>query len=60
MVHKPDFGRVLVWGSKPFGEQFLDLYNIANCPHATMTNVMSQKPLNISFQRGLVGDKLVA
>jgi hypothetical protein len=47
-------------GSKPLGEQFPNLYNIANYHHATVANVMNQMPLNISFRRALIGDKLIA
>jgi hypothetical protein len=47
-------------GSKPLGEQFPNLYNIANYPHATVANVMNQMALNIYFRRALIGDKLIA
>jgi hypothetical protein len=47
-------------GSKPLGEQFPNLYNIANYRHATVANVMNQMPLNISFRRALIRDKLIA
>jgi hypothetical protein len=43
-------------GSKPLGEQFHNLYNIANYPHATVANVMNEMRLNISFRRALIGD----
>ena len=50
-----------IWvGSKPLKEQFPNLYNIVYYPHVIVANVMNQAPLNISFRRTLVGDKITA
>ena len=43
---------------RPLKEQFPALYNIAHYPHATVEAVLRSQPLNISFQRALVGNKL--
>ena len=48
-----------IWvGSKPLKEQFPNLYNIVYYPHVTVANVTNQVPLNISFRRALVEDKM--
>jgi hypothetical protein len=48
------------WASlRPFKELYPTLSNIiAFYPHATMESVMGSAPLNISFRRALVGQKL--
>ena len=38
--------------------QFPNLFNIVRKKHATVAEVLSSNPLNISFRRVLVGDKL--
>ena len=35
-------------------------YNIVNYPHDIVATVMNRLPLNISFRRTLVGDKLLS
>ncbi|WVZ62388.1 hypothetical protein U9M48_012144, partial [Paspalum notatum var. saurae] len=47
-------------GSNPLKDQFPSLYNIVHYPHKTVANVFSQMPINITFRRYLVGDKLIA
>jgi hypothetical protein len=47
-------------GSKLLKEQFPNMYNIVYYPHITVTNVMNQMPLYISFRRDLMGVKLIA
>jgi hypothetical protein len=47
-------------GSTSLKEQFPSIYNIANYPHVIVANVLNHTPLNISFRRALVRDKLVA
>ncbi|WVZ96532.1 hypothetical protein U9M48_042161 [Paspalum notatum var. saurae] len=47
-------------GSNPLKDQFLSLYNKVHYPHKTVENVFSQMPINITFRRSLVGDKLIA
>ena len=46
--------------TKPLKDQFPNLYNIVHYPHDTVVNVIHQTPLNVSFWRALVGDKLIA
>ena len=46
--------------TKPLNDQFPNLYNIVHYPHDTLPNVIHQTPLNVSFRRALVGDKLIA
>ena len=46
--------------TKPLKDQFPNLYNIVHCPHDTVANVIHQTPLNVSFRRALVVDKLIA
>jgi len=36
------------------------VYNIVKYPHITMVVVMNQVPLNISFRKALVGDKMTS
>ena len=38
--------------------QYPSIYNIARQPHASVASVLSSKPLNISFRRALVDEKL--
>jgi len=45
-------------GNHPFKEFYPVLYNITNHPHDTVANIMRSTPLNISFWRALVRDKL--
>jgi len=45
-------------GDKPLKVKYPSLYNIVRDPHATVSKVMSTSPLNISFRRALVGNKL--
>ncbi|WVZ67811.1 LOW QUALITY PROTEIN: hypothetical protein U9M48_016841 [Paspalum notatum var. saurae] len=44
----------------PLSEQYPVLYNIVHRKHDTVATVMSTSPLNISFRRALVGNKLQA
>ncbi|WVZ64383.1 hypothetical protein U9M48_013904 [Paspalum notatum var. saurae] len=46
--------------SNPLKDQFLSLYNIVHYPHKAVANVFSQMPINITFRRSLVEDKLIA
>lgn len=45
---------------RPFSVQYPSLYNIVRHKSATVQEVMSTCPLNVSFRRALVGDKVVA
>ena len=45
-------------GNHPFKDFYPVLYNTTNHPHDTVANIMRSTPLNISFRRALVGDKL--
>ena len=45
-------------GNEPLMKQFPPLFNIARKKNQTMSSVLSTIPLNISFRRALVGDKL--
>jgi len=47
-------------GDKPLKVKYSSLYNIVCDPHATVAKVMATTPLNISFRRGLVDNKLIA
>ncbi|WVZ49766.1 hypothetical protein U9M48_001095 [Paspalum notatum var. saurae] len=40
-------------------EQYPSLFNIARKKHSSVAHVLSTNPLNISFRRALVGDKLI-
>ena len=42
-----------------FKVRYPSLYNIVRDPHATVANVMATRPLNISFRRALMDNKLV-
>jgi hypothetical protein len=47
-----------VWlGDKPLAKQYPSFYNIINRKNDTTTNVLSNAPLNIGFQRALMGNK---
>ena len=43
---------------RPFKDQYPRIYNIARRPHASVASVLSSEPLNISFRRALVDEKL--
>ena len=48
-----------IWlGNRTLKSQFPSLFNIVRRRHATVAEVFSTTPLNISFRRALVGDKL--
>jgi uncharacterized protein (DUF2225 family) len=44
--------------NRSFKNLYPNIYNICHHPHDTVANVMSSTPLNISFRRALVGEKL--
>jgi len=46
-------------GDLPFKIKYPSLYNIVRDPHATVAKVMATSPLNVSFRRALVDNKLV-
>ena len=46
-------------GDLSFKVKYTSLYNIVRDPHATVTRVMATSPLNVSFRRALVDNKLV-
>jgi hypothetical protein len=46
-------------GILPFKVKYPSLYNIVRDPHATVAKVMATSPLNVSFRRALVDNKLV-
>ena len=49
-----------IWvGALPFRVIYPSLYNIIRDPHATVAKVMATQPLNISFRRAVVDNKLV-
>jgi hypothetical protein len=45
-------------GDKSLKVKYPNLYNIVRDPHATVSKVMATSPLNISFKRALVDNKL--
>jgi hypothetical protein len=45
-------------GDKPLKVQYPNLYNIVRDPHANVSKIMATIPLNISFRRALVDNKL--
>ena len=45
-------------GQKPLSQQYPSIYNIVRRKNQTVANSLSTMPLNISFRRALVGDKL--
>ena len=48
-----------IWlGNRTLKSQFPSLFNIVRRRHAMVAEVFSTTPLNISFRRALVGDKL--
>jgi hypothetical protein len=46
-------------GDKPLKVKYSSLYNIVRDHHATVSKVMATNPLNISFRRALVDNKLL-
>ena len=49
-----------IWvGTLPFRARYPSLYNIVRDPHAIVAKVMATQPLNISFRRAAVDNKLV-
>ena len=46
-------------GDKPLKVKYPSLFNIVRDPHATISKVMATRPLNISFKRALVDNKLI-
>ena len=46
-------------GQEPFKVSYPSIYNIVRDPHATVAKVMAKRPLNLSFRRALVDNKLV-
>ena len=54
MVHRQD-----IWiGNTSLQNKFPGLYNIVRKKHATVAQVLSSNPLNVSFRRSLVGNNL--
>ncbi|WVZ88220.1 hypothetical protein U9M48_034764 [Paspalum notatum var. saurae] len=47
-------------GNQPFKFSYPSLFNIATKKGTTVAEVMSSSPLNISFRRGLYGERLLA
>ena len=45
-------------GNHPLKTQYPTLYNIARRKQAKVAEVLSTTPLNVSFRRALVGNKL--
>jgi hypothetical protein len=43
----------------PFKDKYSSIYNVVRDPHATVAKVMAAKPLNLSFRKALVDNKLV-
>jgi hypothetical protein len=49
-----------IWvGDKPLKVKYPSLYNTVRDRHATVSKVLASTPLNISFRRALVGNKLL-
>ena len=46
-------------GSQPLKIQYLNLFKIVRKKQATVANVLNSAPLNVSFRRALVGNKLL-
>ena len=46
-------------GQEPFKVSYPSIYNIVRDPHATVAKVLATRPLNLSFRRALVDNKLV-
>ena len=46
-------------GDKPLKVKYTFFYNIMRDRHATISKVMATSPLNISFRRALVDNKLL-
>jgi hypothetical protein len=47
------------FGNVPLKDQYPCLYNITREKHLSVASAFSSVPLNISFRRALVGDKLL-
>jgi hypothetical protein len=45
-------------GDQPLKVKYPNLYNIVRDPHAAISKVLATNPLNISFRRALVDNKL--
>jgi hypothetical protein len=59
-----DGGKIRFWGDTWFGNvsfkvQYPSLYNIVCDLHETIDKVMATIPLNLSFKRALVDNKLI-
>ena len=49
-----------VWGGQvSFKDKYPSLYKIVRHPHATVASVLATRPLNLSFRRVLVDNKLI-
>ena len=46
-------------GEVPFKVKYPSLFNIVRDPHATVAKVLATRPLNLSFRRVLVDNKLL-
>jgi len=46
-------------GDKSLKDRYTALYNIMREPHTTVSKVMATSPLNISFRRALIDNKLL-
>ena len=46
-------------GELPFKVKYPSIYNIVCDPHATVAKILATRPLNLSFRRALVNNKLV-
>ena len=46
-------------GELPFKVKYPSIYNIVRDPHATVAKVLAWRPLNLSFRRVLVDNKLL-
>jgi len=46
-------------GEVPFKVKYPSLFNVVRDPHAMVAKVLASRPLNLSFRRGLVDNKLV-
>ena len=57
---EPKRGSEDTWvGDKLLKVKYSSLFNIVRDRHASVAKVLSTSPLNISFRRALVGNKLV-
>ena len=49
-----------IWGGQvSFKDKYPSLYKIVRHPHATVASVLATRPLNLSFRRALVDNKLI-